>query len=314
MADGKWVTGLTPDAPVADAARAVLAERFAVVREFLPLAAGRAWEDPEFVHQLRVGTRRAGAALRAFAAALPPKPLVATKRALRAVRRAAGDARDWDVFLAALPGTKPLATAAAKPALDFLMGYACGQRATAQARLVEAEAQRGAKFGTLSAGLPGRARAPEGDDAPATFGALAGRQLGELLRALTDAAAANPAAPAQLHALRITAKRLRYAIEIFAPCFPPALRDTVYPAVERVQEVLGSVQDAHVGLARLAAVRAHTGQALPKQLARVKRGLDALGASLRARVPAGTKAFARWRTEWAELVAGLKFEVLAGTL
>src|SRR4051812_23561883 len=92
MADGKWIAGLTPGMPVSGAAKVVLAERFAVVRQFLPLAAESAWEDPEFVHQLRVGTRRAAAALRAFADALPRKSLKATKGSLRTIRRAAGDA------------------------------------------------------------------------------------------------------------------------------------------------------------------------------------------------------------------------------
>ena len=68
MAEGKWINGLTPDMPVADAARVVLAARFEVVRQYLPLAAAKPYEDVEYVHQLRVGTRRAGAALRATGA------------------------------------------------------------------------------------------------------------------------------------------------------------------------------------------------------------------------------------------------------
>jgi integrase/recombinase XerD len=63
MADGKWIPGLTAEMPVAEAARAVLAARFEVVRHCLPLAVEKPYEDVEHVHQLRVGTRRAGAAL-----------------------------------------------------------------------------------------------------------------------------------------------------------------------------------------------------------------------------------------------------------
>ena len=59
MADGKWIAGLTPGMPIADAAKAVLTARFAVVRHYLPLAAEKPQEDVEYVHQLRVGTRRA---------------------------------------------------------------------------------------------------------------------------------------------------------------------------------------------------------------------------------------------------------------
>lgn len=314
MADGKWIAGLTPGMPVADAAKAVLAERFAVVRTALPLAAEHASENVEHVHQLRVGTRRAAAALRVFADALPGKPAKATRRALRAIRRAAGDARDWDVFLAMLPESKAFAASPAQPALDFLAGYAFGERAAAQARLAEAAADAGPSFGAQSEELPDRARAPEGTDAPADFGTLAAQQLGALLRDLTAGAEANPTDPAALHALRITAKRLRYAIEIFADCFPPALRETVYPAVEQVQELLGVVQDSAVGQERLAAIRANVGAVMPKQLSRVRKGIDALAKELRAKVPAGRKAFTKWRKEWLALTAALKLEVVAATV
>lgn len=313
MADGKWITGLTPEMPVADAARRVLTERFAVVREFLPLAVNRAWEDAEFVHQLRVGTRRSGAALRVFGHAFPRKHLKATKVVLRTLRQAAGDARDWDVFLAALPETNALSQASAKPALDFLLGYAFGQRAAAQSHLLTAEASTGDEFRELSEALPGRAREPDGDNAPPNLGALAVHQLGSLLRELTTEAEANPTDPAELHALRITAKRLRYAIELFANCFPPLLRETVYPEVERVQELLGDVQDASVGLARLTDIQAKLGAVLPKHLTRVKKGLAALSAELSAKVPAGRQAFAKWRADWLQLIAGLKLELLAAT-
>src|SRR4051794_22443581 len=102
MAEGKWINGLAAAMPVEDAARVVFAARFEVVRQYLPLAATRPYEDVEYVHQLRVGTRRAGAALQVFGTCLPRKHLRAAKASLRGLRRAAGDARDWDVFLLAL--------------------------------------------------------------------------------------------------------------------------------------------------------------------------------------------------------------------
>jgi CHAD domain-containing protein len=315
MIDGKWIEGLTPAMPVADAARAVLSARFAVVRHYLPLAAEKPGESAEHVHQLRVGTRRAAAALRVFKEALPRKLLKRTKGSLRRIRRAAGGARDWDVFLLSLPGARPLSTATAKPALDFLLGYAFGERAAAQADLVEAASEAGPLFAEQSEKLPARARGPRGGDEapPANFGELAARQLGELLRAFTADAEANPTEPHALHALRIAGKRLRYAIEVFAPCFPPALRETVYPMVERVQELLGDVQDAAVGAGRLAGIEENVKAVMPKQFVRVKRGTDALAKSLRARVPAGRKAFAAWRAEWLELVKGLSLGVIAAT-
>jgi CHAD domain-containing protein len=314
MTDGKWIEGLTPGMPVADAARVVLAARFAVVRHYLPLAAERPAESAEYVHQLRVGTRRASAALRVFKEAMPRRLLKNAKRTLRQIRRAAGGARDWDVFLLSLPEARPLAAAGAKPALDFLLGYAFGERAAAQAELTQAAAEAGPLFAEQSEELPARAHEPQPEGpAPANFGELAARQLGELLRTFTADAAANPKEPAQLHALRIAGKRLRYAIEIFAPCFPPAMKEVVYPAVEGVQELLGDVQDAAVGALRLAGIEENVKAVMPKQFTRVKKGIDALAKSLRARVPAGKKAFAAWRADWLKLMKGLTLEVVAAT-
>jgi CHAD domain-containing protein len=291
----------------------VLAARFAVVRHCLPLAAEKAAESAEYVHQLRVGTRRASAALRVFRESLPRKLLKNTKRTLRQIRRAAGGARDWDVFLLSLPEAKPLASASAKPALDFLVGYAFGERAAAQAELVQAAAEAGPLFTEQSVELSARAHEPESEEGPANFGELAARQLGELLRTFTADAAANPTEPPQLHALRIAGKRLRYAIEVFAPCFPPAMREVVYPAVEAVQELLGDVQDAAVGAERLAGIEENVRAVMPRQFRRVKKGVEALAKSLRARVPAGKKAFAAWRADWLKLMKKLTLEVVAAT-
>jgi CHAD domain-containing protein len=300
--------------PVAEAARAVLEARFAVVRHYLPLAAEKASEDAEHVHQLRVGTRRAGAALRVFGCALPRRATRDAKGALRTLRRASGDARDWDVFMAALPEAKALADAPAKPALDFLLGYAFGERAAAQQRLATAAAETGPAFLAQTAELPGRARAPQEADAPTNFGALAAQQLGVLFQEFTAGVEANPVEPDALHALRVVGKRVRYAIEIFADCFPPVMRESVYPAVERVQAVLGDIQDASVGMKRLEGIRGTVRAVMPKQLTRVRKGLDGLNAALRARIPACKKAFAVWRTEWLELIQALKLEVVATTV
>src|SRR5690349_7794695 len=100
MADGKWITDLRADTPLPEAAQRVLAVRLEVVGHYLPRAVQEPDRDPEFVHQLRVGTRRADAALRIFRPCLPRKVYKKARRRLRELRRAAGAVRDWDVFLA----------------------------------------------------------------------------------------------------------------------------------------------------------------------------------------------------------------------
>ena len=62
----KWAKMGSPEQPAREFARQVLTERMAVVESLLPLAAHHYREDVEYDHQLRVGCRRASAALRAF--------------------------------------------------------------------------------------------------------------------------------------------------------------------------------------------------------------------------------------------------------
>ena len=314
MPDGKWVPGLTPEMPVADAAKAVLAARFEVVRHYLPLAAEKPYEDAEYVHQLRVGTRRAGAALRAFRDCLPRKQHRTAKLYLRTIRRAAGDARDWDVFLTGLPAAKPFAAAAGKPALDYLVGYGMGERSAAQARLVVAAEASGPPFAEASTALPGAAHAPRGENPPASFGDLAGARFGTLVREFDEAVKADPTAPADLHRVRILGKRARYALEIFADCFPPAFRDTLYPAIEQAQEILGDIQDAAVGLDRLTQLRDRIKATVPGEWTRLRPGIEGLMRELRAKVPAGRKAFRAWRKGWGKLVEELQLAAATATV
>jgi CHAD domain-containing protein len=309
MADGKWIPGLTPTMSVPDAARVILAARLGVVRDHLPLAAERPFEDPEHVHQLRVGTRRAGAALRVFTDWLPNKHRKATRDSLRTIRRAAGDARDWDVFLIGLPSARPLQTAGGKPALDFLFGYALGERCAAQARLVQAAADAGPGFVEESTALPDRSRPADGGP-PGTLGDLAADHLGGLLAAFTDAVRADPTAPAELHQLRILGKRVRYAMELFADCFSPPLKDALYPAVESLQEMLGELQDAAVGAERLETLRVRVEQVSPDEWPRLRRGITGLIRSVRAKLPGGRAKFRAWRTGWVKLTAQYPLESL----
>jgi CHAD domain-containing protein len=310
MADGKWIQGLSPEMRVADAARVILAARFEVVRRTLPPAVEHPDDDPEHVHQLRVATRRAGAAVRVFAGCLPKKHRNAAKRYLRAIRRAAGDARDWDVFLVGLMAHQETAPAEAGPALDFLLGYALGERSAAQARLVQAAEAAGPSFAPDTAVLPGHAREPRGEHPPRSLGDLAVTHLGELFRVFNAAVDANPDTPPELHQLRILGKRLRYAIELFVTCFAPPLKEAIYPAVESLQEVLGELQDAAVGTTRLDGLRNRVQRLILREWPRLRSGIEELLEELRQKIPERQQKFGEWRDGWATLMAEYPLESL----
>src|SRR5437879_1733096 len=94
----KWIAVDSPHEPVTRVARRALENRLLDVWDHLPLAAKKADEDPEHVHQLRVSSRRAMSAVETFECYLPNRRTEWFKKQLRRVRRAAGDARDFDVL------------------------------------------------------------------------------------------------------------------------------------------------------------------------------------------------------------------------
>lgn len=56
----------------------------------------------------------------------------------------------------------------------------------------------------------------------------------------------DPARVEELHNMRIAAKRLRYTLEIFAPCFTGKEFTKLYDQVKSVQEQIGDIHDRDV--------------------------------------------------------------------
>jgi CHAD domain-containing protein len=293
MANGKWISGLAPDMPVEDAARTVLTKRLEVVSEYLPLAVQAPHEDIEHVHQLRVGTRRADAALKVFGDCLPRKGFQTIRKQLKRVRHAAGEARDWDVFLMALGEWSAKRPPADTPGLDFLRGHAFTKRQLAQESLREVGA-----LPIDTSLLPGVIQAPSDPKAPRALGPLAMFTLANLMDELDRGIAADTGDYNHLHQIRISGKRLRYAMEIFADCFTPPFRDKMYPAIEAMQELLGNANDSHVAQQRLSDLRNPLKLTCPDDWARLRPGIERLLQSHRQRLVAERQRFRRWCQTW----------------
>jgi CHAD domain-containing protein len=310
MADGKWIPDLTPDTPVAGAARRVLGMRLQIVCDRLPAAVDHWRDDLEHVHQLRVGTRRAGAALHLFAACLPGRAYRAARKRLRRLRRAAGAARDWDVFGSDL--TRRLATADAgdRPGLDGLLGYVWASRVAAQEKLAEAAASQVGELEHLLARTVSAVHRPRGKDAPRALADLAVPVLADRVQELEEAAARDPGDYDNLHQVRIAGKRLRYALEVFADCFGQGFRDGLYPEVEELQEVLGRANDSHVAVARLTALRDQLRQAFPLEWGRLAPGIEGLLAEHERRLPEERQRFLDWWARWQESGGAGRVEAL----
>ncbi len=221
-------------------------------------------DDPEWIHQMRIGVRRLRACLslarNAFAAARV-EPLRAE---LRWLAQALGAARDLDVFTATtLPQLRQSARAGSGHDLDDALA---SLETTAQARRVEARAHARAAVASprfvrlvLAAAALAAAPAADRDDsrahpsrlrrpAKAMAKRLQKRRHADLLALGHDLA---HAAPEARHAARLAAKKLRYATEFFAPLFGRKRTRDYQKALAALQEELGAWNDAAVA-ARLA--------------------------------------------------------------
>jgi CHAD domain-containing protein len=75
------------------------------------------------------------------------------------------------------------------------------------------------------------------------------RKLPELVGAyflqVREMLAGNPA-PAELHAIRLATKRLRYTLELFRPCYGRGLQARI-ASLQKLQQILGEVNDCTAG-------------------------------------------------------------------
>ncbi|HVS38934.1 MAG TPA: CHAD domain-containing protein [Gemmataceae bacterium] len=298
MADGKWIEGLTADTPLAQAAETVLALRLHTVAQALPKASQEADKDVENVHQLRVATRRADAALRIFELCLPKKIHKTARNRLKRMRRAAGAARDWDVFLIALAERRPNQAEKEQAGLNYLFGYAYGQRTAAQVELEKVGNEEHAGFDAFRRETTAAVHAADGMATDANLVDWARPLLAGLLREFEWTATGDLEDYAHLHQVRIAGKRLRYAMEVFADCFSLSFRESLYPRVEEMQDILGRANDSHVAEERLSDLRRRMKRGWMAEWKRVQAGVESLLRFHQRRLPQERKRFLQWWGEW----------------
>jgi CHAD domain-containing protein len=256
----KWIGGVDGRMPLAEGARTIFEARLAPIHALLILAHQRHEEDIEYVHQLRVAVRRAEAAMRAFRRCCRKRRWKRLSRQLKAIRRAAGGARETDVLGVRLADRLAEADETDRPLLEHALRQTRQERAAAQQDLDEvAERYLKKKLQRAIARLLGSIEAPARDELdPGSDGALppsrskrvtlqdlALARLSQEVATVKEAAGADLGVFENLHTLRIESKRLRYAMEIFSPCFDDRFRKELYPNFKVLQDHLGEINDAH---------------------------------------------------------------------
>jgi inorganic triphosphatase YgiF len=215
FAPRKWrpapVAGAAPHEALARLAGAACEQSAANAEGFL------ASEDPEYLHQLRVGLRRLRSLFSAFRA-LEPRTGALRSR-LRALAPLLGEARDWDVIAPSSPGARK----ARRAARALVRSPAFNETLVRILQWIEEAPWR------------------RSDEPLARFAARALERLHRKARKKIDWADS-----AERHRLRVRVKRLRYAADAFADCFPGPATSRYLAALERVQDRFGALNDLAV--------------------------------------------------------------------
>jgi CHAD domain-containing protein len=217
------------------------------------------WSDIEGVHAMRVASRRLRSALRDFQ---PLLPKAVPRRRLKAIANALGAVRDMDVAIAELDRLQARAEDALAEEVEQLTAEHRARRDEARACLEEAITEE--KLDWLREKFIARLdEALEHAVRKGRHGKRAGishksfREFGhQLILSRFDElhrrsrSLYQPFETEPLHRMRIDAKRLRYAIELFAPCWP----GQVAPFAQEVaglQKSLGELHDYDLWIAEL---------------------------------------------------------------
>lgn len=259
---GETVTPLRTEpsriTPTHSPLEAFLTLAFSSLRQWQGNAAGAAGaDDPEFLHQLRVALRRLRSLIDLFAPILPTDFVAAWEARLAENAARFAGLRDLDVLcdelLAPITRASYAQQGVESAALAYLTEHLLAAREALRRELAPHLAQpvQGRDLLALTEALHILPASPlvGSDNLPA----FAATQLERLARkAARRLAAATADAPETLHALRIAIKRLRYALDCFAPLLPPKRLGRWLAQLTPAQDALGFIHDVDVARAHLA--------------------------------------------------------------
>ena len=210
--------------------------------------------DSEALHDFRVAVRKLRSALRSFRAELDeaiPKKL---RNRLRDLTQSTAPARDAEVMIALVKTLETNVSRGQRAGLPWLLARFAERRDGAYDRIrrdLAPEFQRLERRLRKALWTAGRTPGAVTAETP-TFGSVAAILLVEhaalLEQALATLQSANDQSTA--HAIRITAKHLRYLLELLVGAEPRAA--SILAQVKEIQTVLGDLHDLQVLAAQIA--------------------------------------------------------------
>lgn len=209
-------------------------------------------DDIEYVHKLRVASRRVRAALGIFKECLPTKLTKKWKKTIKNLTSSSGAARDVDVQIAFLENYSTQEDFHAAPGLEYLIKLQKARRAVMQSDLIKVleSLEASETLDDISDNCRTMRRSDNGENSSIKTLSSYEKAHNHLVTRLDELLALgqfvhDESAVAKHHELRIAAKRLRYTMEIFSPIYRNALRDQI-SLMKQFQDVLGETHDYHI--------------------------------------------------------------------
>lgn len=207
--------------------------------------------DIEYVHRMRVASRRLRSSLSIFRDSFPKKDYKRHARDIRAVTKALGAARDLDVQMELLENLHPqFADPRLAPGVNRLQLRLKQQRQEAQNQVIKAMKTLEEDETLRSIARWAAPWLEKAEDiylySPALYELAFSSirvQLQEML--VFDEAVRVETNVAELHAMRISAKHLRYTMEIFESLYGEEMKAFI-SQTKKLQDLLGSIHDADV--------------------------------------------------------------------
>ena len=312
MAKAKRVKGINCKSVASIGIKLVLVTRFEELYGFRETALD--WSDPEGVHSMRVASRRLRSALRDFMPYLRKRGLTPVHKRLKNLAGALGEVRDHDVAMMALEEIEKRAPSSVSPTLKQFIEARKELREQARERLkaVLDTTQLDQLHSDFVAAVDG-ATASDGSKAQSapqiTYMKMSRAVILDRLKELEKLSADvfKPFEVETLHDMRIAAKRLRYAVELFQSCWGRSIA-TYAKRAARVQTALGDLHDCDIWIESFG--NAINKARREKQDAQVAAFVWLLGHFVKLRTKHLRRAFVEWSRWEAQDLSGKLRELL----
>jgi CHAD domain-containing protein len=215
------------------------------------IAGTKANIDSEFLHDLRVATRRTRSAMSQIKGVFDPQELEPFKQGFGWIGQITGPTRDLDVYLLKYDQYRASLPQALQPDLDpfyhFLQDHQKAEQAQLVKKLNSPHFRKLLKSWRqwLEAPVSEHPKAPHANKPTAR---LADKRISRLYaRVLRDGLKIGPDSPAEsLHELRKDCKKLRYLMEFFQSLYPKLAIRELIKALKVILDNLGEFQDLEV--------------------------------------------------------------------